>query len=59
MEQNKKKGISRLLEFAGNHKILIVLSCVFSGISSVLMLCPFVCLWLVIREILSIMPDIS
>ena len=56
---NQKTGIPRLLEFAGKHKYLILLSCLFSGISAVFMLLPFLCLWLVVREVLAAAPELG
>lgn len=55
----KKTGIPRLLEFSGAYKGLIILSCILSGVSAVLMLGPYVCLWFVAREALYVLPDIS
>lgn len=57
MSAKKKTGIPRLLEFSGPYRILTVLACICSGISAVLMLCPFVCIWLVMRDVLSVLPD--
>ncbi|WP_444641343.1 ABC transporter ATP-binding protein [Caproiciproducens sp. R1] len=55
----QKTGIPRLLEFAGKYKALVVTACVLSGISSVFMLLPFVCIWLCVREVLRAAPDMS
>lgn len=41
MTQKKKAGISRLLEFGGRYRWMTVVACILSGLSSVLMLCPF------------------
>ncbi|WP_313131168.1 ABC transporter ATP-binding protein [Anaerocolumna sp.] len=54
--KNKKKGI---LDFAGNYKYLTYLGCVLSGISSVLMLVPFLCIWKIAYEVLKVMPNIQ
>ena len=59
MDQKKKTGISRLLEFGGRYRWMTVLACVLSGLSSVLMLCPFLCIWLVLRDVLAALPDLS
>ena len=60
MAQKKQaSGISRLLQFAGSKKYLVVLSCALSAISTVLSLCPFIWLWFVAREIFTALPDLS
>ena len=57
--RKKKTGIPRLLEFAGSYRWMTILACVLSGISSVFMLCPFLCIWLVLRDVLAVLPDLS
>ena len=57
MTQKKKTGISRLLEFGGRYRWMTVVACILSGLSSVLMLCPFLCIWLVLRDVLAALPD--
>lgn len=59
MTQKKKAGISRLLEFGGRYRWMTVVACILSGLSSVLMLCPFLCIWLVLRDVLAALPDLS
>lgn len=59
MEKSTKAGVFRLLEFAGKHKHLVVVSCVLSAISAVIQLAPFVCIYFVVREILLAAPDIG
>lgn len=38
---------------------MTVVACILSGLSSVLMLCPFLCIWLVLRDVLAALPDLS
>ena len=59
MTQKTKTGISRLLEFGGRYRWMTVVACILSGLSSVLMLCPFLCIWLVLRNVLAALPDLS
>ena len=59
MSEKKKSGISRLLEFGGCYRYLTVIACILSGISSILMLCPFLCFWMVLRDVLAALPDLS
>lgn len=58
-EKNKKTGIPRLLEFSGKYRYMTILACILSGCSAILLLCPFVCIWLVMREVLNALPDLS
>ncbi|QDR81573.1 ABC transporter ATP-binding protein [Sporomusa termitida] len=50
---------ARLFAFAGSYRILLVLSWLLSGVSSVLSLGPFLCLWFVIRDLLNVLPDFT
>ena len=59
MSKKKKSGILRLLEFGGCCRYLTVIACILSGISSILMLCPFLCFWMVLRDVLAALPDLS
>ena len=59
MTQKKKAGISRLLEFGGRYRWMTVVACILSGLSSLLMVCPFLCIWLVLRDVLAALPDLS
>lgn len=40
-----------LMTFAGNHKYLTVLGCVLSGISAIVALVPYLCMWSVVKEV--------
>lgn len=53
MEEKERK----ILDFAGNYKYLTYLGCILSGISSVLVLVPFLCIWKIAYEILRVLPD--
>lgn len=59
MSQKNKSGIARLLEFGGRYRYLTVIACILSGISSILMLCPFLCFWMVLRDVFAVLPDLS
>ncbi|HIR92385.1 MAG TPA: ABC transporter ATP-binding protein [Candidatus Egerieimonas intestinavium] len=52
MKEKKENALGRLLEFAGGHRKLTLLGCVLSGVSAVLTLLPFVCVWFVVRQAL-------
>ncbi len=57
MKQNA--NLSRLLAYAGGHKRLTVLGCALSGAAALLGLVPFICVWLVARDVLSVFPDVA
>lgn len=59
MPLRKKTGIARLFEFGGRYRFLTAIACILSGISSILMLYPFLCIWMVLRDVLSALPDLS
>jgi ATP-binding cassette subfamily B protein len=52
-------AFGRLMEYAGNFRILTYLSLLLSGLSSVLALMPFVFIWRIIREVLEVQPDFT
>lgn len=47
-----KHWFFRLMELAGKFKILLLLSCLFSIISSILVMFPFVFIYMIIKELL-------
>ena len=49
----KNKDLERLLRYAGGYKALTYLSWVLSAISAILALLPFICIWLIIRDVLA------
>ena len=56
---NKQSNLSRLLGYAGAHKILTYLSWILSVISALLALVPFWYIWRMIHDILEVSPDFS
>lgn len=60
MQKNNKTFIlKRFIPYMGNKKSLLPLSLVLSGISAVLNLVPFVLIWYITREILSVSNSIN
>lgn len=59
MKEVKVSGLSRLFAFAGNYRYLIIFACILSGLSAVLSLAPFICIWFVVRDIFTALPDLS
>lgn len=55
----KQSDLSRLMEYAGKHKILTYLSWVLSVTSALLALVPFWYIWRIIHDILEVSPDFS
>ena len=49
----KNNDLERLLRYAGRYKALTYLSWVLSAISAILALLPFICIWLIIRDVLA------
>ena len=48
----KDSEISKMFQYAGNRHWLTVVGMILAGISTVLSMLPFVCIWFVIRDIL-------
>ena len=55
----KEKVFPRLMGYAGKHKILTYLSLVFSAISGILAIMPFVYIYFIIRDVVQVAPDFS
>ncbi len=52
MEKQKSGEFSGMFRYAGNYHILTILGCILSGISTILSMLPFVCIWFVIRDLI-------
>lgn len=61
MNKKKEKELRKMFKYAGKFHILTVIGCILSGVSTVLSMIPFVCIWLVIRDLIQafIIGDIS
>ena len=57
MKAKKKSDLAVLLDYAGNYKGLTFLGLILSGIAMVLGMGPYICIWLVARELISVAPD--
>lgn len=55
----KKSNLSRLMDYAGKHKVLTWLSWILSVVSALLALVPFWYIWRIIRDILEVSPNFS
>lgn len=56
---NKKLQKEDLLEYAGNYRSLSVIGCILAGISAVLAVIPFICIWFAVRDVFSNLSDLS
>lgn len=56
MTENKISSVTKLFNYAGKYKFLIVASCILSGLSSILSIGPFISIWFVVRDIFSVLP---
>ena len=59
MKEISNKKEKKILDFAGNFKYLTYLGCFLSGISSILVLVPFICIYKIAYEILKVLPKIE
>ena len=58
MADQKGKGtLATLLEFAGERRGLIYVGCVLSAVSMVVNMLPYICIWLVVRELVAVAPN--
>ena len=57
MKEKKKNSISWLLSYAGGHKKLTILGCTLSGVSAVLSMAPYICIWFVARGVFDALPN--
>ena len=52
-----KGAVSRLLAFAGPRRTLTYLGCALSAVSMLVSFGPYVCIWLVARDLIAVAPD--
>ena len=60
MAKGSKKeggGIGELLAYAGDRKFLTYLGMALSAFSQLLGFGPYVCIWLVVRDLIAVAPD--
>ncbi len=57
MKEKKKSDIATLLEYAGSYKALTFLGLTLSGIAMVLGMLPYICIWLVARDLIAVAPN--
>ena len=57
MKKKKKSDLSVLLEYAGSYRGLTFLGLGLSGLAMILGMAPYICIWLVARDLISVAPD--
>ena len=57
MKQKKKSDLAVLLAYAGSHKGLTFLGLALSAVSMLLSMAPYICIWLVARDLITVAPD--
>ena len=57
MKEKKKSDLAVLLGYAGSYKGLTFLGLGFSAIAMVLGMLPYICIWLVARDLIAVAPD--
>lgn len=57
MKKKKKSPVSTLLDYAGSHRGLTVLGLALSGLSMLLSMAPYLCVWMAARDLIAVAPD--
>ena len=57
MKEKKKSSVAILLDYAGSHKGLTFLGLALSAVSMLLSMVPYLCIWLVARDLIAVAPD--
>ncbi|MCR4709375.1 MAG: ABC transporter ATP-binding protein/permease [Clostridiales bacterium] len=57
MKEKKKSDLAVLLEYAGSYKGLTFLGLGLSGVAMVLGMAPYICIWLVARDLIAVAPN--
>ena len=56
MKEKKKSSVAILLDYAGSHKGLTFLGLALSAVSMLLSMVPYLCIWLVARDLIAVAP---
>lgn len=59
MKRKTKSSMSKLFEYAGNHKYLTIISWILAAASALGALVPFYYIWKIVEEVLAVAPDFS
>ncbi|MBP3805154.1 MAG: ABC transporter ATP-binding protein [Oribacterium sp.] len=56
-DSKKQSSLSKILSFAGKYKMLTFLGVFLSAIAMILGMVPYICIWLVMRDLINVAPD--
>ena len=56
-ESSRKLGLGYLLGFAGRKRWLLSVGCALSAVAMLLTFGPYICIWLVARDLIAVAPD--
>ena len=56
-KEKRPSTVRRLMVYAVNNKGLMVLGLVLSGIAMLLSVAPYICIWLVVRDLIAVAPN--
>ena len=57
MEKKQQSALSILLGYAGSYKGLTFLGLALSAVAMILGMAPYLCIWLVVRELIAVAPN--
>ena len=57
MKQKKSNALCVLLSYAGSHKRLTFLGLTLSAVSMLMSMAPYICIWLVARDLIAVAPN--
>ncbi len=57
MAEKKQGDLSVLLGYAGGHKALTILGCALSVVAMLMGMAPYICIWLVVRDLVAVAPN--
>ncbi len=57
MKEKKQSDVSALLGYAGSYKGLTYLGLIFSAFAMILGMLPYICIWLVVRDLIAVAPN--
>lgn len=57
MKEKKRSNVAILLDYAGNYKGLTFLGLFLSAAAMVMGMLPYICIWLVIRDLVRVAPE--
>ena len=59
MKEEKKNNLAILLEYAGSYKKLTFIGMFLSAIAMILGMVPYICIWLLLRDLIAVAPNWS